>query len=114
MFYTLCGALTLLVIAIGFAGIIVTHRIAGPVHKMKRQIREVGRGHLQIPSKLRRGDELTDFFEAFEHMVVNLRERQEREISELEKAIATLSGKAEPDALRPLHKLREEMKAALD
>lgn len=114
MFYTLCGALTLLVIAIGFAGIIVTHRIAGPVHKMKRQIREVGRGHLQIPSKLRRGDELTDFFDAFEHMVINLRERQEREINELEKAISALSGKAEPEALGPLNRLREEMKAALD
>lgn len=114
MFLTLCGALTLLVILIGLAGIVVTHRIAGPVHKMKRQIREVGRGHLQIPSKLRRGDELTDFFEAFEHMVISLRKRQEREITELEKAIASLENKAEPAALSPLHQLRNEMKAALE
>ncbi|HWA76471.1 MAG TPA: HAMP domain-containing protein [Polyangiaceae bacterium] len=114
MFFTLCGALTLLVILIGLAGIVVTHRIAGPVHKMKRQIREVGRGHLQIPSKLRRGDELTHFFDAFEHMVIDLRERQGREISELEKAIATLDGVVEPAALEPLNRLRDQMKAALD
>jgi methyl-accepting chemotaxis protein len=113
-FLTLCGAFGLLVILIGFAGIVVTHRVAGPVHKMKRQIREVGRGHLEIPSKLRRGDELVDFFEAFEKMVVSLRERQEAEIADLEQAIALLAEQAAPEALAPLYRVRDEMKAALD
>ncbi len=113
-FYTLCGALALLVLLIGFAGIVVTHRVAGPVYKMKRQLREVGRGHLRIPNKLRRGDELVDFFEAFEGMVVSLRERQEREIAALEHAIRALEPKAEPGELDQLNQLRGEMKAALD
>jgi hypothetical protein len=114
MVITLTTALSLLVVIIGLAGIMVTHRVAGPIYKMKRQIREVGEGHLRIPNKLRRGDELVDFFEAFETMVVNLRSRQQGEIDKLEKAIAALEPKAEPGELDPLYELRQEMKDALN
>lgn len=114
MLLTLTTALTLLVVLIGFAGIIVTHKVAGPIYKMKRQIREVGEGHLRIPNKLRKGDELVDFFEAFETMVINLRARQQSEIDKLERAIATLEPKAEPGELDSLYQLRQEMKDALN
>ena len=114
MLLTLTTALTLLVVIIGFAGIMVTHKVAGPIFKMKRQIREVGEGHLRIPNKLRKGDELIDFFEAFETMVINLRSRQQGEIDKLEQAIASLEPKAEPGELEPLYELRTEMKDALN
>jgi methyl-accepting chemotaxis protein len=114
MYFTLFGALGLLVVLIGFAGIVVTHRVAGPIFKMKRQIRDVGEGKLTVPGKLRKGDELVDFFDAFETMVVNLRRRQEMEIEKLERAIASLEPKAEPGELEPLYDLRKQMKAALD
>ena len=114
MLVTLVGALSLLVVLIGMAGILVTHKVAGPIFKMKRQINDVGEGRLRIPGKLRRGDELVDFFETFETMVRNLRQRQEAEIEKLEQAIATMEPKAEPGELDPLYQLRKEMKAALD
>jgi nitrate/nitrite-specific signal transduction histidine kinase len=114
MLITLTTALTLLVMLIGVAGILVTHKVAGPIHKMKRQIRDVGQGHLRIPNKLRKGDELVDFFEAFETMVINLRSRQQGEIDKLEQAIASLEPKAEPGELEPLYQLRQEMKDALN
>ncbi len=114
MLITLTTALTLLVVLIGFAGILVTHKVAGPIFKMKRQIRDVGEGHLRIPNKLRRGDELVDFFEAFETMVVNLRSRQQGEIDKLEQAISFLEPKAEPGELEPLYSLRQQMKDSLN
>lgn len=114
MFVGLCTALTALVLVIGLAGIVVTHRVAGPVFKMKRQLKEVGDGHLRVPSPLRRGDELVDFFEAFRDMVIHLRERQQSELDKLDNALAQLEGKASAEALEPLHALRAEMKAALD
>ena len=114
MLYTLVGALSLLVVLIGFAGIFVTHKVAGPIFKMKRQISDVGEGRLKIPGKLRKGDELVDFFDTFETMVRNLRQRQEEEIAKLDRAITTLEPKAEPGELEPLYQLRTEMKAALD
>jgi hypothetical protein len=114
MLITLTSAFTLLVVLIGCAGILVTHKVAGPIFKMKRQIREVGEGHLRIPNKLRKGDELVDFFEAFETMVINLRSRQQGEIDKLELAIKTLEPKAEPGELDPLYQLRQEMTDALN
>jgi nitrogen fixation/metabolism regulation signal transduction histidine kinase len=114
MLYTLVGALTLLVVLIGIAGILVTHKVAGPIYKMKRQINDVGEGRLRIPGKLRKGDELVHFFDTFETMVRNLRQRQEEEIEKLERAITTMEPKAEPGELDPLYQLRTEMKAALD
>ncbi len=114
MLVTLTTALTFLVVLIGFAGILVTHKVAGPIHKMKRQIRDVGEGHLRVPNKLRKGDELIDFFEAFETMVLNLRSRQQGEIDQLEQAIQTLEPKAEPGELEPLFQLRQKMRDALN
>ncbi len=133
MFTTLCAVLSLLVVLIGFAGIVVTHKVAGPIYKMKRQIKAVADGHLQVPGKLRKGDELVDFFEVFREMVVSLRRRQQEEIDLLESAIGTLesgtvssAGKCEScgnslppvssgdDALKPLYEVRNEMKAALE
>lgn len=114
LFITLVVALSLLTLAVGVAGILVTHKVAGPIFKMKRQIAAVGAGHLAMPSKLRKGDELVDFFETFEHMVASLRRRQEQEIAQLDAAIAEIEGKADEAALTPLRQLRADMKAALD
>lgn len=114
MLATLALALLLLVIGMGMAGIVVTHKIAGPIFKMKRQIRAVGEGNLSIPHKLRKGDELVDFFEAFHDMVVALRAHQAEEIQKLDKAIAAIEGKTEDRALEPLRTLRADMQASLD
>ena len=107
-------ALAAFVIVVGLAGIVVTHKVAGPVFKMKRQIQNVGAGHLKMPAQLRKGDELVDFFDAFRAMVESLRQRQEREIELLESAIAKLEAKAGEEQLRQLRKLLAEMKGSLD
>jgi methyl-accepting chemotaxis protein len=112
--WVLVVALLLFVIFVGLAGIVVTHKVAGPVFKMKRQILEVADGQLRLPGRLRRGDELVDFFTAFDQMVRRLRDRQESEIALLEDAIATLEKKAASEDLEPLRQLRDEMRAALD
>jgi nitrogen fixation/metabolism regulation signal transduction histidine kinase len=114
MLLTLCGALALLVVLIGLAGIIVTHRVAGPIHKMKTNLKAVAAGRLRVPTPLRKGDELVDFFEAFRGMVISLRERQEAEIAKLDRAIAALEAKAAPAELEALHSLRRDMEAALE
>jgi nitrogen fixation/metabolism regulation signal transduction histidine kinase len=114
MLTTLTVVLLLLVIGIGMAGIVVTHRVAGPIFKMKRQIRDVGEGHLKIPGKLRKGDELVEFFEAFDQMVRSLRARQEHEIKLLDQALESIKGKASEKDIEPLIAVRDEMQSALD
>ena len=107
-------SLVAFVLFVGVMGILVTHKVAGPIFKMKRQLNQVADGRLEIPGKLRRGDELVDFFNAFHRMVVGLRERQQREIELLEACIAKLEGKAEDEDLAPLRSLLTDMKGALD
>jgi nitrogen fixation/metabolism regulation signal transduction histidine kinase len=119
----LVAVLTLLVVGIGLAGIVVTHRVAGPIFKMKRLLREIGKGKLVLREKLRKGDELQHFFETFEQMVMDLRSHQEGEIAKLDVIMAALEeaptsqrGAKEVDAegLRKLKKLRDDMQAALE
>lgn len=114
MLVTLCAVLGGFVVLLGLGGIVVTHRVAGPIYKMKRQIRDVGAGKLSLPSPLRRGDELVDLFQAFDSMVKSLRQRQEQEIEELERAIHSIEAKDTSSEVGSLHRLRDRMKASLD
>jgi len=84
---TLVAALVAFVAAVGMAGIVVTHKIAGPIFKMKRLLREVGDGKIHVESRLRKGDEMHDLFEVFATMVDRMRGRHEDKIKMLDAAI---------------------------
>jgi len=106
--------LTLLVIGVGLAGIVVTHRVAGPIYKMKKQLRDLRKGNCEIPAPLRKGDELVDFFEEFRRMVGELRRRQEEEIALLDRAILNLREKTSEAELAELSSLRTHMRGSLE
>jgi nitrogen fixation/metabolism regulation signal transduction histidine kinase len=114
MLVTLCIGMLLLVVAIGFIGIVVTHKIAGPVFKMKRHLGDVAAGRLKVPGSLRKGDELVEFFETFNSMVKSLRARQEREIERLDLAIHELESRGHHAEVTGLRELRREMQTSLD
>lgn len=115
MMRALVGGLGLMVVLIGLLGIYFTHKVAGPVYKMKLLLTAVGDGKLNFHSKLRKGDELQDFFETFATMVERIKERQKREVDELESAIeaARASGASE-EAIAKIGHVRDEMKRALE
>lgn len=113
LIWTLVGLLAILVVGIGLAGIWVTHKVAGPIFKMKRHLREVAAGSLEVPRGLRRGDELVDFFEALREMIESLRERRQHEVDMLNRCLASLDSKVEESELAPLRDLRDELVVAL-
>jgi len=115
--------LSLLVLGVGVAGIVFTHKIAGPIFKMKRLLRQVGEGKLIVREKLRKGDELQHFFEAFEKMVEDLRARQQAKIATMDGILVKLdadaraqkgSAEIDPDGIAQLKRLRTEMQEQLD
>ena len=115
MLTSLVAGLALLVVLIGILGIYFTHKVVGPIYKMKMLLRQVGEGKLNFHGKLRKGDELQDFFEVFAAMVEKLKERQRREVAELEAAMdAAKSSGASEDAIGKIRVVRDEMAAALD
>jgi hypothetical protein len=109
----LVGGLLMFVMFIGLASIVTTHRIVGPLFRVKRMAAEVSTGKLKPPSYgLRPGDELKDVFEAFASMVTSLRAKHEADLKTLVDAIAVAKQKGYDVA--PLEKLRDEMQARLD
>lgn len=119
----LVATLALLVLGMGLVGIVFTHKVAGPVFKMKRLLREVGAGKLVVRERLRKGDELQHFFEVFEQMVGELRRRQEGEIAKVDRILEKLSEapvstrgmkEFDDDGVELLKQLRREMQEQLD
>ena len=115
MLYSVVGGLSLLVVLIGLLGIFITHKIAGPVFKMKQLLKQVAQGKLNFPRRgLRKGDELQHFFDAFLKMADDLKARQQNEVELLEAGIASAkaAGVSE-DALAKIVAVHAEMKASL-
>ncbi len=104
-----------LVLLIFMMGIYVTHKIAGPVYKMTLLFKVVGDGKLNLPGRLRKGDELQAFFESFSRMVDKLRVKKKADVERLEQAIEQLraSGASEA-ALANVVALRDDMKRSTD
>jgi methyl-accepting chemotaxis protein len=115
----IASALLLLVLGVGLAGVVVTHKVAGPVFKMKRLLRELGRGHFSVVARLRKGDELKDFFDAFNQAADELRRRQEDEIQQIDAVLEQLREARTGDdhtvsaARERLQALRETMRVSL-
>jgi methyl-accepting chemotaxis protein len=112
-------ALLLLVLGIGLAGVVVTHKVAGPVFKMKRLLGELGRGQFRVVARLRKGDELQHFFDAFNDMASQLGRRQEEEIQQIDGVIEMLRGEGNDPlsvsgARERLLALRENMRVPLN
>jgi methyl-accepting chemotaxis protein len=85
----LVGLLVGFIVMVAAGAIIITHRIVGPLFRIKRMAREVAAGVLRPPTYgLRPGDELQDVFEIFSGMVVFLREQAEADLKVLEQASA--------------------------
>jgi HAMP domain-containing protein len=82
----LAGVL-LLTLALGFTGIIVTHRVVGPAYRMRRLFQHVGDGKIEIATGIRKGDELQELYHSFAEMVEALRDQRGEEIAQLEETL---------------------------
>jgi methyl-accepting chemotaxis protein len=113
MIESLVGGLALMVVLIGLLGIYFTHKVAGPVYKMKRLLKQVGEGNLHVDARLRKGDELQDFFDAFAQMVASLRESEARQLHDVDAAFAALESGSKEEAGAALGRVRDAMRDAL-
>jgi nitrogen fixation/metabolism regulation signal transduction histidine kinase len=111
---SLVAGLAFMVIFIGLYGIYFTHKVAGPVFKMKKMLRQVGEGNLQVEARLRKGDELQDFFDAFTQMLAGLRKFERKQLDELEAAMGALARGEKDDAVASVARVHDAMKHAID
>ncbi len=99
--YALLAVLIGFIALIALTAIVITHRIVGPLFRIKRMAREVADGMVRPPAYgLRPGDELQDVFAVFAEMVTQLRKRTEADLA------AVKAG--DPDSIKKLQSTLEE------
>ncbi len=82
-FLLLCR-LILLMLAVGLISVLISHKFAGPIYRLKMAFRDVGKGKLDSKIVLRKGDQLTDLVDSFNEMIKNLGELvdEDRDLAE--------------------------------
>jgi hypothetical protein len=83
----------------------MSHRIAGPVYVLGRDLRLLAEGRYPERRSLRRGDELKELFALFGDAVEALRRRDERRTAAIEEALR---------GLRPAVARAPELRGAVD
>lgn len=115
--YALVGGLMAFVFCIGFATIITTHKVAGPLFRIKRMAQDVANGHLRLPAYgLRPSDEMKELFEVFTSMVAALRGRTEEELRHAAEGLAALqkSGASDAELRKHLEELQRSLQSKLE
>jgi len=91
--FGIIGFGVILVLSIGGVGILLTHKVAGPLYKISSFFGRIRDNRLgPAPAKLRKGDELQDFYLSFREMHQAIRGRTEEDVRVLESALAALEG----------------------
>jgi len=108
----------LLAAALGLLGVVITHRVAGPVFVMGHYLRVLAEGRFPRMRTLRRSDELKEFFRTFIDAVDMLKLREARHTAVLEDAVRRMREAAAtaPElgpAIEALARAAQERRAAL-
>jgi methyl-accepting chemotaxis protein len=103
---------------LGAMGIIVTHKIAGPMYSLVRHIRLVGLGRLTEPMRLRDGDELKFVVRNFNEMIDDLKNAALVDVRSLDDVITKIGHvKSDDDrdvAIRAAEELRRRIQARVE
>ena len=109
----LITGLALFVTGIGLASIVLTHKVAGPVYKLKRELKALGNGSLNYPVPIRKHDELQEVFETFNHAVGKLRHEQEGRVQRLDVFVDNVKDRLSEQEVAQLRTLQDELRRSL-
>jgi hypothetical protein len=101
------GIALLLAAALGLLGVVITHRVAGPIFVMGHYLSVLAQGRFPRMRTLRRSDELRSFFAVFIQAVEAMKKREARHVAVLEDALARMRSAAprSPDLLSAVQAL---------
>lgn len=83
----LVGFGVLFALVLAMYGIVLTHKIAGPLHKITGYMSDIADGDLKEIWNLRKGDQLQEFFREFRIMHSALRDREQQDLAALDRVI---------------------------
>ena len=101
-------------------GLLVTHRMSGPLYLARRYLSLIGQGGYPEVRDLRRGDEFKDFFVTLNRTVNHLRSRDMEYLREIEETLALLRRQEQAldvdtrdKLVQKLEHLRDELRGGL-
>jgi hypothetical protein len=107
-----------LVLSISAVGILITHKVVGPLYKISSLFARVRDNRLgAAPVGLRKGDELQEFYSSFREMHQAVRERVVDDVRVLGNIVASIEAGSEaraPSVQRALEELRQLRKQKED
>lgn len=107
-----------LVLSISAVGILITHKVVGPLYKISSLFGRVRDNRLgSAPPGLRKGDELQDFYSSFREMHQSVRDRVVEDVRVLSDAVSAIEASADgrtPAVQRALDELRQLRKRKED
>ena len=110
-------AVVIVFVILAAVGIVVTHKVVGPIYRIRMLLGKIDGDHLFLAGQLRKGDELQDLFEEIQKMLDRLRAHQDAEIQALAGLLEQLRSAGDHDRGRVLDDLdafRTRMISALD
>ena len=111
MAWSIVFGLLALVVVVAMGTVVATHRVVGPVFRLKSMMQQVGSGELRAAPNLRKGDELQDLFLEFRRMLARLGESQGVALDTLDRLLARAKVTNAPlDLVEEM----EALKASLD
>ncbi len=105
-------------LALAFWGLVVTHRVSGPLYVIARYLGELAEGRYPDMRPLRKHDELQEFFATFEDAVTALRSRDGAALADIDAALASARAARDPKAaldetVRALERYRTTLAGSL-
>jgi hypothetical protein len=91
MLWLVAGVTVMMAAALGLFGVLITHRVAGPIYVMSNYMSALAGGRFPRMRPLRKNDELKEFFERFQGAIETLRQREEGEVAKLRSAVELLA-----------------------
>ena len=109
----LVAAGSLVTIGLFLYGIKMTHRVAGPIHKVRGYLVKVRAGRFEPIYPLRKGDQLIVFYDHFREAHDALRGRQTKDVEVLRRVVAAAEASGGIDASREVAARLETLRVLL-
>ena len=112
--YTSLITLAWLSVATIFVTLFISHRIAGPLFRLERELREIGQGDLTKSVVLRRKDQTAELARCINDVAASLREKIVDIRTEVERTLETARKKDAPqEIMEGLEHLQKKIKEEL-
>jgi len=106
------GAGLLCLVVVGFM-VVLTHRVAGPLYAIRRQMKQIRDGGLADLRPLRKGDAMADMYKTFHAMASTLQGAAEKDLEQIDAAVARAEEGEDEGLKEILGELRQRKVALL-